>query len=351
MASLHHLPKDEVESKIWSNHSSGEQNSLIDDLENNEINGKAFGQFLETIDILNDGSVVIASDNLHGIYQSGYVTKYERIEDVPHLPILSLTPGLGGICNVIPMRDKTLICGFDSGTIFKLSEGLEELISVVCHDNQICRMSADRLQTKSISGGYDSSLIVLDLNTFIPIKSYKYAHSSTIWDNAFNQFDDNLVLSCSRDKDVLLWDLRKALPASKVKTIETEPTALCWSSIENSEAYVGTACGEILLLDIRNPRPERLTTNSTSKRVHRIKNILNGRAIAVCSDDNKFLVLDAKTLKLIYENKTSHSNWVRGVAEHNHLIYTVGRDTRLVCHSDFNTDLSSIEMSDTSVIS
>jgi len=78
---------------------------------------------------------------------------------------------------------------------------------------------------------------------------------------------------------------------------------------------------------------------------------MNGRAIAVCSDDNHFLVLDSKSLKIVYENKTLHSGWVRAVTEHNQLLYTVGRDGRLICHSDVSPELGSVEMSDTSLIS
>ena len=356
MSSLHHLPKDSVESVVRPNLSpNGDQiGNLIDDLESidnidtvdNIDNGTAYGQYFETVDILSDNSVIIGSDNLKGTQFNGYVTKYERIEDVPQMPVLSLSPTYGGISNLIATRDRKLICSFDSGHISKLSDGLEQLVSVAHHENQICGLSVDRLETKSISCGYDMSLLVLDLNNFVATKCYRYAHSAVIWDNAFNQFDDNLVMTCSRDKNVLLWDLRKQRPASKVTQISTEPTALCWSQKDMSCAFIGTGSGEVLSVDIRNCKIEGSTKNSTSSRIHRIKNLFNGRVLAICSDDNYLLVVDSKCLETIYEDKTSHSNWVRAVTQHNNILYSVGRDTRLVCHSNFNPDLSSIEMSD-----
>lgn len=348
MSSQHRLPANNDQPKVLSNpSSSGDQiESLIEELESIDNNGRAFGQCLETIDILSDESVIIASDNLKGIQFNGYITKYERIEDVPQMPVLSLTPAYGGVSNLIALRDRRLICSFDSGHVSKLSDGLEELASVAHHDNQICGLSVDRLETKSVSCGFDMSLIVLDLNNFVPIKSYRYAHSAPIWDNAFNPFDDNLVMTCSRDKNVLLWDLRKQRPASKVIHISTEPTAISWSQKDISCAFIGTDCGQVLSIDIRNSKVEEQFVNQISNRVHRIKNVFNGRSLAICSDDNILLVLNSKSLKVIYEDKKSHSDWIRAVTQHNNVLYSVGRDTRLVCHPDVNPDLFASEMSD-----
>ena len=349
MSSLHRLPPEEVPSKVWEDSKNGSIEGLIAELQSEEYDGKsyeAFGQCFETIDILADESVVIASDNVRGIRTNGYITKFERIEDVPQLPALTLTPTYGGICNLFPLRDKTLICGFDSGHISKLNEGLEEQMSVALHDNQICRLSIDRLESKSVSSGYDTSLVVLDLNTFRPLKTYQTAHTAIIWDNAFNNLDDNLVLTCSRDKDVLLWDLRKQKPASKVLTIGTEPTALSWSSKDISNVFIGTSVGEVFLIDIRSPKTSQMTTNMTSKRVHRIKNVLNGKGIAICSDDNNFLVLDSNNFNCIHRDNTSHSDWVRDLTEHHQKLYTVGRDSRLICHTQLKPESDSIEMTE-----
>jgi WD40 repeat protein len=334
MSSLHRLPSSEVES-VLNNENDGQNesssHSINEDMNNS--NGKAFGKSIDSLHIFNDGQVVIGSSNLFGQQMNGFVTKYLRIEDVPLMPVLTLNPNYGGICNLIATRDKKLICGFDSGHISLLNEDLEEQIGVIYHDNQLCRLNVNKLQTKTVSCSYDSSIIVLDLQTFLPNKCYSYAHSSYIWDVDFNLIDDNMLLSCGRDRDVLIWDLRQSKPASKLVSLKSEPTALCWSSKDTSNAYIGSSCGQLLLFDVRRPGHEIAVRNISNKSIYRLKTVLNGNSVAVCADETNFQVYSFDLLNCIYENNTKHSDWIRAVCEHNGLLYTVGRDTRLVCHS------------------
>ncbi|XP_054157983.1 methylosome protein 50-like [Oppia nitens] len=351
MSSLHHLPRDEVSSKIPIGGDTAVNNSNqnavpVVDENDTDINGKAYGKYFEAFHIFNDNSVVIASDNLSGFHQTGYVTKYDKISDVPKMPVLSLNPDFGGICNLIALRDRRLVAGFDSGHISLLGQELEEELSVVHHDNPITRLNVNRLESKIVSSGHDMTIIILDIETFVLTKCYNFGHSATVWDIDFSPCDDNLVLSCSRDKNVLLWDLNKAKPSSRIATLTSDPTALCWSSKDISMVFIGTENGHIKQFDVRMPGKEVADCTVGQNRVYRIKRVFNGNGLAVCCNDNVLRVLKSDSLISVYEN-SGHTDWVRDVSHYNKQLYSVGRDSRLDAHIDCSFDGISITTTST----
>ena len=59
-----------------------------------------------------------------------------------------------------------------------------------------------------------NSIRVWDSNNGVTTRLLSWAHSQPILDVAVNPQNEQIFISCSRDGNVLLWDLRKEKPAS-----------------------------------------------------------------------------------------------------------------------------------------
>ena len=327
MSSLHSLPRNQVDSKI------NNKESLDNKYCNGFFNEISYGEHFEGVYINNNSNIFIASSNLTGKKHDGFITKYQSFDDVPSKPLLSLNPEFGGCSNLVTTNYNKIICGFDSGHVLVLNQELEEDGCVADHDDQITDLSVSKLHgTTFLSSSMDLSIIYWDLATCFPTRHLPNADSSPIWNVDFSFQDDNLFLSCSDHCNILSWDLRLSKPATNFISMKSIPSCLCWSQKDQSKFVVGTNTGHLFMFDSRNPGQEITSFQVSSNRLHRIKNVFNGSNLAICCDEPNLYVYQFEQLNLVHKDSL-HENWIRDFCESNGHIYSVGRDTKFVCHA------------------
>ncbi|XP_056648081.1 methylosome protein 50-like [Diorhabda sublineata] len=166
-----------------------------------------------------------------------------------------------------------------------------------------------------------------------PLQRYEWFHCDTI--NCVNTLkkDTNLFLSGGRDRLACIWDMRDPVAASLLYTNEfSSVTSIAWNQQDNNYIVTGTQAGDVYLLDKREPKEFLSVLYCFSAPVNRIC-FKDSSNFAVCGDTNEVLIINSKTsnLDIVYRNE-KHQGHVKGLAWYNDVLYSCGFKQTLIKH-------------------
>lgn len=245
-----------------------------------------------------NNSFVVISNFVHSIQHTGFVTKFDKLEDISRNPKKFANFDYGSINSSCCLNSNFLL-GFDSGDLVVVDDELYKITSKqYCH-NLITKVLADPKGDRLVCSDFDGRIVLIDSNDFEAIQYYDYAHASSITDMIFNQDRNDLLISSGADNQIVLWDLRRSLsdlPATILVECNVQPTALDWP--EKNIVSFGTETGQILQADLRKNRSvvskhtlfseldPKMTENDCS--IHRIRPLIDQ-----CGDLNYSIVFSA----------------------------------------------------------
>ncbi|XP_072944086.1 methylosome protein WDR77-like [Epargyreus clarus] len=296
-----------------------------------------------------DGTMIIGCSELTGRYWDGGLivgTLPEAGKDIDSSTKKAITSNSSTADGYfIETSNKVLLCE-DSGalSIWSCGDDVWKVwlgdITVAEHDDAI--MAVDRLDKDYVTVGADGNIKVWDISQMVSVRSYNAAHSMAINGVAVKPNSSSTFATVSSDQYVSLWDDNTSKPVCDV--LKNDCGVRCAQWLDENKLIFGDEAGILRLVDIRNPEGALKLTEFPAA-VHRVNIDSESSKMAVCCD-NKIVtvcdVTDDSKLRIIYENRTLHTNYVRGCAwdlSDNNVLYTVGYDGALRTHNISNNDV------------
>ena len=307
------------------------------------------GAILEEVDQLEDGSFVVASSCIDSKYNAGYVTRFPSLEAIPAsaTDCLYINPGFGPISSMVTTSERStlkstssapplIFGGFDSGAVVAFSQSQLEIVETKRLFHNVVsriRLSAGAASPRLLAADLSGRLVVLDVETFDPLKVFDYAHDGPVYDAVWPSLahhrsaGDSLFLSAGGDNEILAWDLRTTTPATLVPPAKavlccsSAPTALLWPT--EAEMLFGTEAGNLVRFDLRSKRALAVQAAFNDRPIRKIVPVkcLGGGGrdiIAVIADDSpEVLYYDRKNLEpgAVPLSRQSYGFDVRSVVE------------------------------------
>ncbi|XP_064490255.1 methylosome protein WDR77-like [Ornithodoros turicata] len=296
----------------------------------------------DDIDVLqhcDDGSVVLASNNLTGRQWEGSVWSFKSAADVPDR-VVSAVATDAGVADVAVCSSTRFLLGLDCGAVELLyligeSPSVFETRFYACeHDDGITSISLSPNGAWLATSSRDMSIKVWDMTTMICTYTYAPAHSGTVSKVEFST-DPNVFLSCSEDGRVCSWDMRLPRPAVALGKCSCVPTTVAWQPASATTFAIGYESGEISLRDIRGCRDTAVFSRH-ERRIHRLCfSPTSPTWLASCADETKVCVADVSKQdgNPIYSSE-GHKHFVRGLSwepSSNHL-WSCGWDRQVREH-------------------
>ncbi|XP_014248239.1 methylosome protein 50-like [Cimex lectularius] len=298
------------------------------------------GQHLEFVEISDDGYLLLGASNLVVQTWDGSVWYFNDADLAP-----DNTKALSGhgVSSAVPCgqfldsREKVIV-GEDYGVLSLYSvttfenSSVHFMLQMSCsqHEGWISSLSVTPSKAKTVTGGSDLLLNLLDNGTMVSEIMYPVAHSKLITGVQFS-IDEDVFASCSLDRSALLWDYRQSKPALGLyESNEVGLTSLSWKN--KNEIAVGSQGGKIFLVDIRTLN-RLYEAQIQRKPVHKIV-FNNDGLLATCCDSNVVTVWDSNSNEIRYQNDL-HTGLVRGLAWHpiSGKLYSCGFDKNVFSHS------------------
>lgn len=268
------------------------------------------GNILEEIHQLTDGTFVLASSNIDSMYNCGFVTRFDSLENIPKVASLYINPGFGPCSNLVVTKKSSpslLICGFDSGNILAL--GQEKLNIVENHlysHNLITTLRLNGSETQLLAADYDGRIVVIEVESFDAVKIFDSSHGDgPVNDLTFHPENESQFLSCGGDNEVLLWDLRtpsSSGPAVAQLVSSTQPTALYWPS--EKEIIFATEGGSVVRYDLRTQKPLLTVPLFADRSVHKIVPLKEGKSVAFLVNEVPQMVIYSADLSTLQHRET-----------------------------------------------
>lgn len=192
---------------------------------------------------------------------------------------------------------------------------------------------------KAITGSTDCCIKIWNVGPceIVSEKTYRYAHTDAVTDIACKPDSEFCFLSCSKDKNISLWDYRMSIPVVDWYEGEYAYNTVTWST-DHTQILAGNHHGDIHVFDSRTLKTIlRQVQGFDHNQVHKIKaNSDNDNLVAILGQSNVVKVFDIKNdFNLIYENKTAN-DFVRDVQwcrDDRNKFYTVGWDKEIAVHT------------------
>lgn len=164
------------------------------------------------------------------------------------------------------------------------------------HTDDIYAVDIDQSGSKVISGGFDRSIIIWDVNAAVPINTIRGAHKGSVTSICFDS-TGNLAVTGGKDMTIQLWDLRNCIAVRSLSPVLSEVSSV---SIDKSFTHVlaATKNSTNRIYDLR------ITGSSTvllkghknaTKHFVRARFGHKDRIIISGSDDGKIYTWDATT--------------------------------------------------------
>jgi len=296
--------------------------------------------FIDFIDIHEDGCMLLGSSNLTGKIWNGSIWCFENSDDAPNSEKALTGHGCtySAACGKFFDSSKKVVIGDDSGCLSYLSiEKVEDRathfiphMTLNLHDMSITSMSIAK--NNCISGGSDTNIIITDVPTFTAVHKYDGAHIRPVEGISLCPSEEEIIFaSCSQDGSLIVWDQRESSPATVIS--ENNPfsyTCLVWKS--ENEIVAGTNTGQIKIYDTR--KLEEIKSRNLIDRP--ISNVCWNKSghLAVTGDLETVFVWAPDDDKLVYED-SRHEGMVRALAWHplKRKFYTGGYHKKVLSHS------------------
>ncbi|KAJ7383640.1 Methylosome protein 50 [Desmophyllum pertusum] len=216
---------------------------------------------VDAIDIEEDGTLAVASSALTGRTWNGSLWLFKDRAKAPDVHYCSAgCTTESGTTDIKWIDSRRLVLGSDSGTvdIWCLSgsfQSLENMATLTDHDNTVSSVSVDCIKSKIVSGSWDRSIKLWDIEHEKCIKSYK-GHRDMVWSAVYSRTEQDLFVSVSQDGKVILWDARTPKLASKLtdSSHDSIPRCVDWSPLDNHLLAIGYEDGTVCLCNIQDPK-------------------------------------------------------------------------------------------------
>lgn len=300
-----------------------------------------------------DGSLLLGASDLTGRIWTGALCHFQDPEKTD-LQYCNTTKDVEfGICDgiVLPSDDSSYkaAIGYDCGGIELIELSSDETESegpiftntaYSCeHDDAVISLSLTANKQKIVSGSFDRSLKIWDLDSMVACATYSGAHWNIVLKVDCHPESNDLIASCARDGRVLMWDTRLPRPASMINVnfSKAVPTSVKWQPNHGMKLLIGDEIGAMVMVDIRN------TNGYLNKIVTNERGIFNlefspwsDQKVAVCGDDTTVSVLNVmeNRLEASYVDNNSHNDFIRGLAWHplSRKLYTCSWDQSIKGH-------------------
>lgn len=189
---------------------------------------------------------------------------------------------------------------------------------------------------KAVTGSSDRCIKVWDIGAcdLVSVNTYRYAHNQAITGLSAKPTDDkHLFASCSRDRNICIWDHRVSVPVADYFEGCHVYTTITWADIDGIDRiYAGENSGNIAVHDPRSLKMVLEVLKNTSNRsVHRIK--VNKNLVTVLSLSNVVEVLDSAANHSVVYTNSGAEDYVRDVHYvDDKTFYSVGWDKKFTKH-------------------
>ncbi|XP_045785127.1 methylosome protein 50-like [Maniola jurtina] len=300
--------------------------------------------YLDYIHINTGGTALVGCSELTGRYWKGGASicakwSENKSKRTPKKDIY-LSSGSAAGC-FIENSNKVLLCE-DSGALSIWTCNVDDAwnewsedMSVAEHDGAVLAVDCLDPGNQYVTVGDDGNIKVWDITDLICVRNYIAAHNKSIYGVSVRPQSGCSFATGSLDYYASLWDENVVKPVLDLAKNNCGIRCLQW--LDENRLFFGDEAGTLTLIDVRNPEQATKLAEFPAA-IHKICVQAECNRISVCCD-NKILSVfefhDDCNLKLIYENRSLHSNHIRGMAwdvDDRNVLHTVGWDSEIRTH-------------------
>lgn len=164
------------------------------------------------------------------------------------------------------------------------------------HNDDVYAVDIERSGSKVISGGFDRSIIVWDVNAAVPINTIRGAHKGSVTSLCFDS-TGNMAVTGGKDMGIVIWDLRNCIAVRSLNPVLGEVSSVtvdkCFSRV-----LAATKNSTNRIFDLRMSGSSAVLLKghkNTLKHFVRARFDSDGRIVISGSDDGKICTWDANT--------------------------------------------------------
>lgn len=301
--------------------------------------------FHDDIDVIqhcDDGSVVLASNDLTGRRWEGSVWCFRSGDDAPCVKkCITAVATDSGVADIAAWSRTRFVLGLDCGAV-ELLYLVGEFPSILetrfygCdHDGGVTSVSLSDDSSRLASASLDMSIKFWDTAAMTCTHTYSPAHGGSVFKVEFSA-NPNVFLSCGEDGKVCSWDARLPRPAVTLGKCHCTPTTVAWQPESATTFAVGFETGEVALRDLRKCATDALLLSRHQRRIHALRfSRTSPKWLASCADESKVCVSDVSKQdgSAIYTDD-GHRDFVRGLSWDpvSRRLYSAGWDGQVRSH-------------------
>lgn len=303
----------------------------------------AMDRHLEVIQCHPEGGVLLGASSLTGRYWLGSLWYYQNPEAAPDVE--KCTAGVqleAGLSDAKWVLNSKVFVGLDTGgvALWELTDNFNTFIqqhSCTEHDDLVSSVCVCVGSKRALSASHDRSVKVWDLESLKSLHTYT-AHSGAIRSIDSHPSEPDIFLSTSQDGSILMWDLRKQKPVTKIDTspLEDLPTCITWQPGQGHVFGVGSEAGQVVVKDKRAAVCSTVSYTPHRRAVKRLQfSPIRTSVLASISEDCSVAVtcINEEMASQIYSNN-AHRDFVQGVSwSADNRLYTCGWDGRVFTHT------------------
>ncbi|OHT02164.1 hypothetical protein TRFO_30880 [Tritrichomonas foetus] len=177
------------------------------------------------------------------------------------------------------------------------------------HTDDVYAVDIDNCGSKVISGGFDRSVIIWDVNAGVPINTIRGAHKGSVTSICFDS-TGNMAITGGKDMSIQIWDLRNCIAVRTLSPVLGEVSSVNTDRSFN-HVLAATKNSTNRIYDLRMSGSSTLLKGhkNTSKHFVRARFGYEGRIVVGGSDDGKIYSWDAGT-GILAEKLEAHKGGV-----------------------------------------
>lgn len=316
----------------------------------------AMDRHLDVIQCHEDGGVLLGASNLTGRYWYGSIWYYQNPTCAPDVEKCKAGVQLeAGLSDAQWLSTTKVLVGLDTGgmAVWELVDDYDTFmhqLSTLEHDDVISSISLANDKQKAVSASHDRCVKVWDLETLASTHTYR-AHSDIVDCVKCHPKDSAVLLTCSQDGNIFLWDTRIPKPVRIVdkSPLLHSPKCVAWQPNSQHSFAVGSETGQIVVKDTRTSIGMPVSCTPHSRCIHRVEFSKDSpNLLASVSDDCQMVVTDVSSAqcKEIYRSQ-AHKDFVRGLSWRGDKVYTCSWDSQVLTHT---IDSGAVQTSDTATL-
>jgi len=277
-------------------------------MEQNKATTRSFDFNVEGICYSDSEKLALTGSNLTSAVWNGSVVVYKDAEE---FEVINTDVSSSTVC----WCGTFVITGHDDGSVKAWptadTKGVTSTTTFREH-NDIVSSVAYKSHCEFATASWDTKIKVYDLAGDRASKSTLQGHYMPI-----NSIDidptGSLLLSSSKDNNVLLWDFRESTPKNTISST-TPPISAVFSTLDSHQIAVSGESGSLNIYDLRATNQQVYNIKTGHKdaiNVVRFSRAVKG-VIATGGDDGKVIVHDLANGKVLYNYQ--HGDYVRGLS-------------------------------------